>query len=245
MSDTDTSAITIGILAGMGPRATAPFVDLVIDKCQEIYSAKYDLDFPHMLIYSLPTPFYVDCDIDHKAARKTIGEGLKKLEDCGVSFIAMPCNSAHAYYGDLAAQINIPLLNMISETAKALQTKTSKTPQRIVILAAEMTLESGLYQRALVEVGAEIIDNRPWQNQVNQLILAIKNFASRVELQERWKELNNTLNKQRLDTILVACTDLNAIDLNIGSAAPLIDAGACLAEATVRRWHAVLLSEKS
>ncbi|TCO68302.1 hypothetical protein [Marinisporobacter balticus] len=38
----------IGILAGMGPRSTAPFLDLVIDECQLQYGAKYDEEFPHM-----------------------------------------------------------------------------------------------------------------------------------------------------------------------------------------------------
>lgn len=48
----------IGILAGMGPRSTAPFVDLVIDECQSQYGATFDIDFPRMLILSQPTPFF-------------------------------------------------------------------------------------------------------------------------------------------------------------------------------------------
>lgn len=217
----------------MGPRATAPFVDLVIDKCRDIYAAKYDLDFPHMLIYSLPAPFYVDRDINHQAVKETISAGLKKLEDCGVSFIAMPCNSAHTYFEDLIAQITIPLLNMVSETVKALP----KRPQRIALLATEMTLEAEIYQSALGASGAEIINNSLWQDQVNQLILAIKHFAPLAELQELWRTLNISLDKQRIDTTIVACTEFNTIDLTIDSAAPIIDSGTCLAEATVRRWR--------
>jgi aspartate racemase len=56
---------TIGILAGMGPRSTAPFIDLIITQCRIQYGAKLDEEFPHMMIYSLPTPFYVDRPIDH------------------------------------------------------------------------------------------------------------------------------------------------------------------------------------
>jgi len=47
----------IGILAGMGPRSTAPFTDLLITECQRQYGAHYDIDFLPMLIYSLPTPY--------------------------------------------------------------------------------------------------------------------------------------------------------------------------------------------
>jgi len=80
----------IGVLAGMGPRSTAPFVDLLIDECQNQYGAKFDIDFPHMLIYSLPTPFYVDREIDHGEMKTAVTDGMKKLEKAGADFISIP-----------------------------------------------------------------------------------------------------------------------------------------------------------
>ena len=91
----------IGILAGMGPKSTGPFVDQVVAVFQSMTGAKNDIDFPSMMIYSLPTPFYVDRPIDHVLMEKTICSGLKKLEACGVSFVAMPCNTAHLYFSQL------------------------------------------------------------------------------------------------------------------------------------------------
>lgn len=67
----------IGILAGMGPKSTGPFVDTVVARCQTIYGAKHDMDFPHMMIYSCPTPFYMDCPIDHEAMKKRLLKGHK------------------------------------------------------------------------------------------------------------------------------------------------------------------------
>ena len=69
----------IGILAGMGPRSTAPFVDMVVSECQRQYGARYDDEFPPMMIYSLPTPLYVDRPIDEGALRASIRAGLQKL----------------------------------------------------------------------------------------------------------------------------------------------------------------------
>lgn len=77
----------IGILAGMGPKSTGPFVDTVVAKYQTIYGATHDMDFPHMMIYSCPTPFYMDRPIDHAAMKKAIIEGAQKLESTGVDFI--------------------------------------------------------------------------------------------------------------------------------------------------------------
>ena len=50
----------IGILTGMGPKSTGPFIDQVVSAFQSLTGAKNDIDFPPMMIYSLPTPFYVD-----------------------------------------------------------------------------------------------------------------------------------------------------------------------------------------
>lgn len=49
---------TVGILAGMGPRSTAPFIDLVVTEYQVQYGARVDIDFPKMMICSQPAPFY-------------------------------------------------------------------------------------------------------------------------------------------------------------------------------------------
>src|SRR5215472_3837887 len=129
------SAKTIGILAGMGPRSTAPFVDLVITECQKQYGAKDNQDFPHMMIYSLPTPIFVDRPVDHEEVAKAIETGLRRLEGTGVDFIAMPCNSAHAYYPRLAASIKVPLLNIINEACTNLQDF-----RQIAICATEITM---------------------------------------------------------------------------------------------------------
>lgn len=109
---------TIGILAGMGPRSTSPFLELVLNQCQQQYGARNDIDFPHILIYSLPTPFYIDREIDESALRKSIEEGIKRFESCGVDFIAIPCNSAHKYFDSLVKAVNVPVLNIIEETLK-------------------------------------------------------------------------------------------------------------------------------
>jgi aspartate racemase len=94
----------IGILAGMGLRSTAPFVDMLVSERQRQYGAQHDIDFPPMMIYSLPTPFYLDRPLDHYAMQQIISAGLRHLAATGVAFIAMACNSAHIYYRRLAVR---------------------------------------------------------------------------------------------------------------------------------------------
>jgi aspartate racemase len=226
----------IGILAGMGPRSTAPFVDLVVGECQRQYGARCDDEFPPMMIYSLPTPFYVDRPIDHAALRAAICAGLQKLEQTGVTFIAMPCNTAHIYYADLAASIRAPLLNMIDEAVRAMP----QTATRIALLATRPTVEAGIYQAAVERAGLSLAAVECYQERIDRLILAIKSSPDREAAAGMWRELLADLAAGEVDTALLACTDLNAIGVATHPAITVLDATHCLAAAVVREWRARL-----
>jgi aspartate racemase len=225
----------IGILAGMGPRSTAPFVDLLVDECQRQYGARYDIDFPPMLIYALPTPFYVDRPIDHAALEATIAAGLRKLEESGVAFVAMPCNSAHIYFEQLAAGMRVPLLNMIDVALDALPADSTT----VALLATRPTIEARIYQDALERAGKRVLMGESWQARVDALILAIKSSVERAVARGLWRELVADLHAAGADTLLLACTDLNAVSTMLDTPIALVDATRCLAEATIRMWQAL------
>ncbi|COE73075.1 MULTISPECIES: aspartate/glutamate racemase family protein [Bacillus] len=215
----------IGILAGMGPKSTGPFVDTVVAECQTIYGAKHDMDFPHMMIYSCPTPFYMDRPIDHEAMKKAIIEGAQKLESTGASFIAMPCNTAHLYFEELQQSLSIPILNIVDETLKAIPENT----KRVALLATEATVQSGIYQDRIAKRNIEYIHYEQWQESINQIITYIKSGEVE-EARELWSALVLQL-KDEVDTAIIACTDLNVL-----ASEDFIDSSQCLAKAVVRMY---------
>ncbi|MED3123633.1 aspartate/glutamate racemase family protein [Bacillus wiedmannii] len=215
----------IGILAGMGPRSTGPFVETVVAGCQTIYGAKHDIDFPHMMIYSCPTPFYMDRPIDHEAMKKAIIEGAQKLESTGVEFIAMPCNTAHLYFEELQRSISIPILNIVDETLQAIPENT----KRVALLATEATIQAGIYQDGIIKRNIEYIHHGKWQTMINQIITCIK--SGEIEAaQELWSALVLQL-KDDVDTTIIACTDLNVV-----ANEEFVDSAQCLAEAVVKMY---------
>ena len=222
----------LGILAGMGPKSTAPFVDAVIDACQTMYNARDDEDFPPMMIYSLPTPFYMDRPINHERMQQVIREGLQKLESTGVDVIAMPCNSAHIYFDFLKAGLSVPLLHIVEETVKYLPTQLA----RVTLLATPTTVDSGLYQAGIVKAGHELILHEEWQTTVNQLIQGIKAGTSQTELLARWEDLLEELRQEAVSTIMTACTDLNVITDRVQTDITIVDSTRCLAQALVREY---------
>ncbi len=222
----------IGILAGMGPRSTTPFLELVLDQCQVQYGAKYDMDYPHIIIYSLPTPFYIDKEIDHPLMRATIIEGLRKLESAGAGFIAMPCNSAHIYYEDLKNSIGTPLLNIVEETVSCLP----NLKQRITIFATQTTVKSELYQKGILSAGHEFVFLEQWQSKVDELIGAIKLKKDRGHILTLWNELISEAREQRMDSIILACTDLSTLSSYAELGLNIIDSSESLAKSLVRRY---------
>ncbi|ALQ70317.1 aspartate/glutamate racemase family protein [Bacillus thuringiensis] len=215
----------IGILAGMGPKSTGPFVDTVVAECQTIYGAKHDMDFPHMMIYSCPTPFYMDRPIDHEAMKKAIIEGAQKLESTGASFIAMPCNTAHLYFEELQHSLSIPILNIVDETLQAIP----KNAKRVALLATEATVQAGIYQDGIIKRNIEYIHHETWQEMINQIITCIK--SGEIEkAHELWNALVLQL-KDEVDTAIIACTDLNVV-----ASEDFVDSSQCLAKAVVRMY---------
>lgn len=222
----------IGILAGMGPRSTAPFISTVIDECQQQYGAKEDMDFPPMMIYSLPTPFYLNRPLDHAAIKRTIGAGLRHLESTGVDFIAMPCNTAHLFYKEISALIDVPLLNMIDIT---LQMRPEGVKQ-MALLATRPTVAGGLYQTGAAKLGVDLVVKEEWQALVDGVLEA--NGQARLDLsRQRWHELVTGVRGAGLDAAVIACTDLNVVSGGEDGGLTLLDSAGCLARATVQRWY--------
>ncbi len=221
---------TIGILAGMGPRSTSPFLELVLNQCQQQYGARNDIDFPHILIYSLPTPFYIDREIDESALRKSIEEGIKRFESCGVDFIAIPCNSAHKYFDSLVKAVNVPVLNIIEETLKNIKKNSTVT-----IFATETTTSSRLYQTGIRDCGCKYHFDPSWQQRVNEIIKMIKSNSNIENIREQWDSLIEQVIGSGIDTVIIACTDLNVV-LSESERVKIVDSAESLAAAVVKKY---------
>lgn len=79
--------VIIGALVGMGPNSTAPFYDAVMNYARKLYGAKNDMDFPEMVMISLPTPFVPGVELDHSQMISILTDAVEK-NYCTVGIIA-------------------------------------------------------------------------------------------------------------------------------------------------------------
>ena len=148
----------IGILGGMGPEATADLYLRII----KATPAKRDQDHPRVIIYS-------NSKVPDRTAA-ILGTGLspmpeliragKRLEEAGVDFIIIPCNTAHYFVDQLQKELRVPILHMIRLSAEAAH-KAYPNVKKAGLLATDGTVKSGLYRIAYGEVDIEILEPAP------------------------------------------------------------------------------------
>ncbi|WP_119344660.1 aspartate/glutamate racemase family protein [Facilibium subflavum] len=221
----------IGVLAGMGPMSTAPFVDQLMRAWQQHYDVKYDIEFPHVLIYSLPTPFYMDQSVDHEALEGSIKKGLLKLESYGVDLIAMPCNTAHFYFKSLQSSISIKLLNMIDSTVFSIP----KTLSKVTLLATRITFASQLYQQALATQGYWFVFDLSWQTWIDQIIIAVKN-SNETQAAYIASQLIKAIKAKGVECVIIGCTDLSQIIKRVSEDQFIVDSSACLVRSIIETY---------
>lgn len=226
-------APALGILAGMGPRSTGPFIDLVLDACERLYGAADDLDFPLLMVCSMPVPFVPQAAAhDAQAEFVAVREGLQRLDTPDVGVLAIACNTAHVHWPALAQSVRTPLLDMVALAAAAVPADA-----RVAVLCSRPTADAQLYPQRLRAAGRRVVD-MAWQHDVDALLAATRQRATATEFAARWATLHAQARAAGADHVLIACLDLSAVCMHDAAegALPATDAAQVLAEALVREW---------
>jgi len=223
----------IGVLGGMGPRATAIFFQNLV----ELTPANRDWDHlrivvddnPHLpsrtrhFLYGEESPFpgMLDC--------------CKKLERYPVDLIAIPCNSAAVFVPQIQRHLAVPVLNIVEATAGAVANKHPEA-KTVAVLGGYVTYKRQSYRPFLKAHGIELVDHGSIiQDRVEKLIESLK--LSRADESHCWQitELVNQV-KTRLDVqvIVLACTEFGGLPLQTAGEISLIDSNLELARHAVR-----------
>jgi len=143
----------LGILGGMGPLATADFLAKVVR------NTKAGVDQDHIPIIVRCVPQVPDRTMAlagrGPSPLPALKAGLQALASAGASVIAIPCNTAHAWYDDLRESASIPILHIAEAAAKELGTRV-RSGARIGILATQGTLTAGIYASRLAQAGYDV-----------------------------------------------------------------------------------------
>ena len=199
------NGLTLGVLGGMGPAATAEFQRLLAVKAP----AGCDQDHPRMIVYSytaIPdrTTYLLGKGPDPEPY---LLEGLQTLEKWGADLLAVTCNTAHFFLDKFQAEglIARPLVHIVEET---IRTCRERSPQGVWLTATLGTLNTGIYQRHAVASGYSFrLPDLAMRERIHEVTDLVK--AGRLEeAGARYRVIVEELWQQERIPVAQACTEL-------------------------------------
>ena len=227
------TAGVIGVLGGMGPMATVDFMSKVI----ALTPASRDQDHLPLIVYSVPqVPDRTAAIVEGKESPlPAMIEGLHTLVRAGVECIAIPCNTAHHWYDDLARISSVPVLHIVDAAGAAMQ-RRGVHDGPVGLLATAGTLDAGIYPARLAGHGYECIlpDDGDMETLVTPGIGLVK-AGRTAEAEELLRAAADNLLGRGARTIILGCTEIPiALKDDDASATRYVDATRALAESCVR-----------
>lgn len=198
---------TLGVIGGVGPLSTAYFMEVLINKTDAVL----DQDHVDMIVLNhceIPDRTAYILDNTKKNPVPFMKEDAIKLEKLGCSVIATPCNTAHYFYKELQSAVNIPIINMIEETAKELK---KDNVNRVGIMATVGTISTNLFQDALTKLGIEyVVPNKENQQFVMDIIYDNVKAGTPIDV-DKFKSVVNEFRLHGCDRVILGCTELSLL----------------------------------
>jgi aspartate racemase len=222
----------LGVIGGMGPLATADFFRKLIDTTP----AAFDEDHIPVLIHSVPQLPSRPAAIlrDGASPLPALMTARDRLIAAGATMLAMPCNTAHHWHAELAAD-SVPFPHI----ADAVAVELPPDATRIGIIATAATLAARIYtQRLDPRIEWLAPDAHAFESAVQPGIDAVKRNAA-ADGGRMLEPVVAKLLERGAACVVLACTEVPvALD---AIASPLrarcVDSTAALARACVRLWQ--------
>ena len=219
---------TDGIIGGMGPGATALLFQKIIDHTD----AKMDAEHIHILIDnrpSIPDRTAAILNRDDTPVRK-ICESGKRLEEMGAELIAIPCNTSHYFYPYIQENLDVPVINMLEETAKECKKLGFAS---VGVLATTGTKNTGIYEQALSAQGLQTIYPDEAGQEVLMSIIYDYVKAGKPVTGEIFKEQLEDMESKGAQAFVLGCTELPIVFSDGDMGRKFIDSLDILAKKTV------------
>lgn len=197
----------LGILGGLGPMATAYFLQLLT----QMSDAQTDQEHMEIVLYSKPsipdrTKYIIgESEISPVEDMVVVGQKLKEM---GADIIAIPCITAHYFHKELEERIGLPIIHAIEETVFRLEEKKTA---KVGILATDGTIASGLFQNALEQHGIQaVIPEAESQKKLMEIIYHEIKAGAKINT-PLFHQIAKELFDQGAEVILLACTELSLV----------------------------------
>jgi aspartate racemase len=199
----------LGIIGGMGPRATA----LLYSRIISLQKVNSDQEYFDVVIWSQPSipdrTAYILGRINESPA-KHIEKAARELAKMGMDVLCVPCLTAHSLFAEI--HFTLPVINMFTLTLDALIESNRK---KVGLLATEGTYASGAFEKLAQARGIELLV--PSRNDREDLMHAIykrlKLKSGEVVDAFELSAVKSMLDG-KVDAIIAGCTELSLLHID-------------------------------
>lgn len=224
-----TNPAVLGVIGGLGPMATAYFMELVI----KMTRAECDQQHLDMIIHNTPstpdrTAFLLGRSNDSPMP-KMLAAGQSLCRE-GAAYIALPCVTAHNFLPELEEKLGVPVIDGVKETAAYLR---ERGVARVGILATEGTVSTRLFHRELEEQGImPIVPDTEDQRAVTELIYGCVKACRKADM-EAFDRVSGQLRQRGAQVIVLGCTELSLLKREHDLGAGYLDVLEVLAQRSI------------
>ena len=228
--NTDSCSL-LGILGGLGPMSGICFCEMLTAHTY----AKKDSDHINFLLSSratTPDRSSFILGLSHEDPAPIMINEANRLKNAGADIIAIPCNTAHYFYRRICDSVDIPIINIIEETASFCEFEGLA---RVSVLATEGTISSGAYSDVFSARGIDIIPLYAEEQAIitNTIFNEIKSGAEPDV--NRVLEVCDALRARGCERIILGCTELSLIRDKLSPRSLFVDSLEVLALAAISR----------
>ena len=169
---------------------------------------------------------------DGDGVAKVVVDAAKRLKESGAEALLLASNTSHKVEGAAAAETGLPILHIADPTADRL---LADGRTRVALLGTRFTMTEPFIRERIEARGLSIAPiEQGWIDEVDRIIYD-ELAAGRVvrDSQRKLKTLITELSKQKVQAIVLACTELvMAVDVR-ANVLPVYDTAAIHARAAV------------
>lgn len=219
----------LGILGGMGPMSTVYFYEMLTRHT----AAEKDQDHLDIVISSRATTPDRTAFILGKSREDPFAvmrQDAEMLVRYGATLLAIPCNTAHYFYDQLARSLPVPVLNMMQLTVREAKAAGCR---KLGILATDGTVQAGSYQHMCGAEGLAWAVPSPHSQAVLMGIIYDQIKQGRRADMRTFAAIERELREAGCQNAVLGCTELSLIKRDEGLGSFFIDSTEMLAKHTL------------
>ena len=197
----------IGLVGGISWTSTLDYYRFLNE---EVNARLGGLNFAECIIYSVNFHHFQKFNAEHNwdATYELLANAAENLQQAGAGLIMLGANTAHVVAERVSEKVNLPLIDIRTATANAIQAKGLK---KVGLLGTVYTMEMDFYRDVLHAQGIQTLipDSQHERDYIEDTLLhELGKGILNSETKQRYLQIINKLILQGVEGIILGCTEI-------------------------------------